>query len=153
MFPWMSRRILVGVYLHDYCWVNKHLFKWDARLDFSCLVLSDVCCSVVLSSSIYYRTFFLRLTLWQPPLFIFRYGDTTAKSVPARIFAIVWVLTGLCLTSILIGDLSASLSHTVSAKSFSLYGAKVKKNKLEIKGELNPKIEFVLFERTLKITE
>jgi hypothetical protein len=54
-----------------------------------------------------------------------RYGDTTAKSVPGRIFAVVWILTGLCLYSILIGDLSSSLSATVSVSKTILYGAKV----------------------------
>ncbi|XP_028409645.1 uncharacterized protein LOC114532360 [Dendronephthya gigantea] len=53
------------------------------------------------------------------------YGDTTAKSVASRIFAVIWILTGLCLYSILIGDLSSALSSTVSVSETMLYGAKV----------------------------
>ena len=109
VYSWLCRRILVGLYLDDHC-----------RVKLTLLILIFLICDFIslFSSVTSSRCFHFSLC---------RYGDTTAKSVPARIFAVIWILTGLCLYSILISDLSSALSATVSVSKTVLYGAKVER--------------------------
>ena len=56
------------------------------------------------------------------------YGDIAPVSVPARIFAIAWILTGLVIVAIFTSVLSATLTVTVLSSEVKLYGSKVKTN-------------------------
>lgn len=54
-----------------------------------------------------------------------RYGDRSPRSIPARIFSIIWTLTGLVIIGILIGAVASSLTSVTVDHSIILYGAKV----------------------------
>ena len=54
-----------------------------------------------------------------------RYGDRSPRSIPARIFAILWTLTGLVIIVILVGGVASSLTSVTVDHSIILYGAKV----------------------------
>ena len=57
-----------------------------------------------------------------------RYGDKTARTLPGRIFAVVWVLMGLVIGSLLIGSIATAFTSTSSPPKDSvkmLYGANV----------------------------
>ena len=52
--------------------------------------------------------------------FFIRYGDRFPQSIPAKVFAMVWLLGGLVIFSLFIGSLSAVLTVTVvSMDSYS----------------------------------
>lgn len=68
---------------------------------------------------------FGNLILMSPSLYVNRYGDRSPRSVPARIFGIMWTLTGLVIISILIGAIASSLTSVTVEQSIMLYGAKV----------------------------
>jgi len=53
------------------------------------------------------------------------YGDRAPKSIPARIFGIIWTLTGLVIIGILIGAIASSLTDVTVQKDIILYGAKI----------------------------
>lgn len=55
-----------------------------------------------------------------------RYGDRSPRSIPARIFAIIWTLAGLVIIGILVGGVASSLTSVTVAQSIILYGAKVR---------------------------
>ena len=57
--------------------------------------------------------------------FLHRYGDRVPKSIPARIFSIIFILTGLIVISILIGTMATSLTAVTLEKDVILYGTKV----------------------------
>ena len=62
------------------------------------------------------------------PLFFLctvRYGDRAPKSIPGRIFGIMWTLTGLVIISILIGAIASSLTTVNVKKEIMLYGREV----------------------------
>lgn len=59
-------------------------------------------------------------------LFLFRYGDRSPRSIPARIFAIIWTLAGLVIIGILVGGVASSLTSVTVDQSIILYGAKVR---------------------------
>ena len=54
-----------------------------------------------------------------------RYGDRAPKTIPARIFGIIWTLTGLVIISILIGAIASSLTTVTVEKEIMLYGTEV----------------------------
>ena len=55
-----------------------------------------------------------------------RYGDRSPQSIQARLFAVLWILTGLILTSILMGGITNALTTvTFASTSIKLYGTKV----------------------------
>ena len=57
-----------------------------------------------------------------------RYGDKTARTLPGRVFAVIWVLIGLVISSLLIGSIATAFTSTTSPPEDSvkmLYGAKV----------------------------
>ena len=54
-----------------------------------------------------------------------RYGDRSPRSIPARIFSIIWTLTGLVIIGILVGAVASSLTSVTVDHSIILYGAKV----------------------------
>ena len=58
-----------------------------------------------------------------------RYGDRCPRSIPARVFGIIWTLIGLVIISILIGAIASSLTYVNVDKPVTLYGAKVCLNK------------------------
>ena len=58
-------------------------------------------------------------------LFTVRYGDRAPKSIPGRIFGIMWTLTGLVIISILIGAIASSLTTVNVEKEIMLYGREV----------------------------
>lgn len=53
------------------------------------------------------------------------YGDRAPKSIPGRIFCIIWTLTGLVLISVLVGTIASSLTTAVVEKEVMLYGTEV----------------------------
>ena len=53
-----------------------------------------------------------------------RYGDRAPKSIPARIFGLLWMFAGIVLMSLFTAALSASLTADTQ-KVFALKGAKV----------------------------
>ncbi|XP_022801144.1 uncharacterized protein LOC111338866 [Stylophora pistillata] len=53
------------------------------------------------------------------------YGDRSPRSILARIFGIIWILTGLVVISILIGAIASSLTFITVDKPVNLYGAKI----------------------------
>lgn len=58
-------------------------------------------------------------------LFINRYGDRSPRSIPARIFGIIWTLIGLVIISVLVGALSTTLTSVTVEHPIILYGSKV----------------------------
>ena len=57
-------------------------------------------------------------------LFI-RYGDKVPVGVCSRLFAVVWILTGLVTASILVGVIATSLTFNTLENDIILYGTKV----------------------------
>ena len=55
----------------------------------------------------------------------FRYGDRVPMGFWSRLFAVVWILTGLVMASVLIGVLATSLTFHTIGKDVILYGTKV----------------------------
>ena len=55
-----------------------------------------------------------------------RYGDRSPVTVPDRIFAIVWVLMGLVIISIVTGGIVTSITLVLVVQEGKLYGARVK---------------------------
>lgn len=55
----------------------------------------------------------------------YSYGDRSPRSIPGRVFAIIWTLVGLVITGIMVGDLAASLTLSVSESEKMIYGAEV----------------------------
>ena len=53
------------------------------------------------------------------------YGDRSPRGFVARIFAIVWVLVGLVITSIFTGVVTTSLTAITLSTDVKLYGTKV----------------------------
>ena len=59
-----------------------------------------------------------------------RYGDKTARTRAGRVFAVVWVLVGLCISSLLIGTISSAFTSSATVlgpPDTILYGATVSK--------------------------
>ena len=54
-----------------------------------------------------------------------RYGDKVPKANVSKAFAIVWILTGLVMMSILSGALTAAITIFVFESNIMLYGTKV----------------------------
>ena len=54
-----------------------------------------------------------------------RYGDKVPVGVCARLFAVVWIITGLVMASILIGVIATSLTFSTLDNEIILYGTKV----------------------------
>ncbi len=60
--------------------------------------------------------------------FVCRYGDKTARTRAGRVFAVIWVLIGLVISSLLIGTISSAFTSSTSLPEPSekiLYGATV----------------------------
>ncbi|XP_028392900.1 uncharacterized protein LOC114517402 [Dendronephthya gigantea] len=56
------------------------------------------------------------------------YGDKTARTIAGRVFAVVWVLTGLVISSLLIGSICTAFTTSTTppqSSTMNLYGAKV----------------------------
>lgn len=56
-----------------------------------------------------------------------RYGDKVPVGVCARVFAVVWIITGLVMASILVGVIATSLTFQTLDHEIILYGIKVHK--------------------------
>lgn len=54
-----------------------------------------------------------------------RYGDKVPVGVCARLFAVVWIITGLVMASILVGVIATSLTFSTLDNEIILYGTKV----------------------------
>ena len=54
-----------------------------------------------------------------------RYGDRTPKSPPARLFGILWILTGLILCSFFTATFTSALTSSSMLHRKSLLGVKV----------------------------
>ena len=57
--------------------------------------------------------------------FAIRYGDRSPRSIPARIFAVAWTLTGLVIIGVLVGAIASSLTSVTVDHPIMLYGSKV----------------------------
>ncbi|XP_028409028.1 uncharacterized protein LOC114531613 isoform X2 [Dendronephthya gigantea] len=56
------------------------------------------------------------------------YGDKTARTKAGRVFAVVWVLTGLCICSLLIGTISSAFTTSTTppeSKDIRIYGSTI----------------------------
>ena len=42
--------------------------------------------------------------------FVFRYGDKTPKSIAARFFAILWIILGLIIMAVFMGNITSALT-------------------------------------------
>lgn len=65
-----------------------------------------------------------------------RYGDKTARTVPGRIFAVIWVLMGLVIGGLLIGSIASAFTSSTSSPEDQvkmLYGANVSACRYTIK--------------------
>jgi hypothetical protein len=60
------------------------------------------------------------------PSRIFRYGDRSPVTIPGRLFAIVWVLMGLVIISIVTGGIVTSITSILVVQEDKLYGAQVR---------------------------
>ena len=60
----------------------------------------------------------------------YSYGDRSPRGFLARIFAIIWVLVGLVITSIFTGVVTTSLTAITLSTDVKLYGTKVSLNEL-----------------------
>ena len=58
-------------------------------------------------------------------IFVNRYGDRSPRSIPARIFGIIWTLIGLVMISVLVGALATTLTSVTVEQPIILYGSKV----------------------------
>ena len=61
--------------------------------------------------------------------FLSRYGDKTARTVAGRVFAVIWVLTGLCICSLLIGTIATAFTTSSTPpdpEDIIIYGSKVR---------------------------
>ena len=56
----------------------------------------------------------------------FRYGDRSPVTIPGRIFAIIWVLMGLVIISIVTGGIVTSITSVLVVQEDKIYGAQVK---------------------------
>ena len=54
-----------------------------------------------------------------------RYGDITPKTIPGRIFGVIWTLVSLVLNGILIGSLTSSVTTLTLPPAVKLYGTTV----------------------------
>ena len=54
-----------------------------------------------------------------------RYGDKTPKSIIARLFAVVWIMVGITICSILTATLSSALTSVTVERYDVLAGMKV----------------------------
>ena len=61
----------------------------------------------------------------------FRYGDIAPVCVPGRLFAVVWILTGLVIIAIFTGVITTSLTVIAMSADVKLYGATVRLNLME----------------------
>ena len=52
------------------------------------------------------------------------YGDTAPKSVPARLYSILWMLLGMVAFSVLTANFTSSLTHEIE-EDLTLFGKKV----------------------------
>lgn len=52
------------------------------------------------------------------------YGDTAPKSIPARLYSVLWMLLGMVAFSVLTANFTSSLNHEI-AEDLSLFGKKV----------------------------
>ena len=57
------------------------------------------------------------------------YGDIAPVGVPGRLFAVVWILTGLVIIAIFTGVITTSLTVVALSSNVKLYGTSVSSNK------------------------
>ena len=53
------------------------------------------------------------------------YGDIAPVGVPGRLFAVIWILTGLVIIAIFTGVITTSLTVVALSSNVKLYGTKV----------------------------
>lgn len=53
-----------------------------------------------------------------------RYGDTSPKSVPARLYSILWMLLGMVAFSVLTANFTSSLNYEIE-EDLNLFGKTV----------------------------
>jgi len=53
------------------------------------------------------------------------YGDIAPVGVPGRLFAVIWILTGLVIIAIFTGVISTALTVVALSSNVKLYGTKV----------------------------
>lgn len=56
--------------------------------------------------------------------FCFSYGDTAPKSIPARLYSILWMLLGMVAFSVLTANFTSSLNYEIE-KDLNLFGKEV----------------------------
>ena len=73
------------------------------------------------------------------------YGDIAPVGVPGRLFAIIWILTGLVIIAIFTGVITTSLTVVALSSNVKLYGTKVK----DFPSMCNFRINTILFGTTI----
>jgi len=62
--------------------------------------------------------------------FCFSYGDTAPKSIPARLYSILWMLLGMVAFSVLTANFTSSLNYEIE-KDLNLFGKKVTSSSIQ----------------------
>jgi len=68
--------------------------------------------------------------------FCFSYGDTAPKSIPARLYSILWMLLGMVAFSVLTANFTSSLNHEIQ-KDLNLFGKKVGSLFIQLKAQVS----------------
>ena len=61
--------------------------------------------------------------IWWSVMSTVGYGDKSFKSIPARLFAIIWIYVGIVLCGILVASLTTIIIDSTTAKKQSMDGA------------------------------
>lgn len=57
------------------------------------------------------------LVIWTIILSDFSYGDLTPKSILGRVFAMIWILIGMCIFSVFTATLTAALASVDESRN------------------------------------
>ena len=100
-------RFLVGVRIHDNSWVGNINYSSESI---------NQSINQPINKLVYCKL---------PIPFCFSYGDRCPKSIAGRLFAVVWILTGICMCSIFTAMLTTSLTTISLDTNIPLPQAKV----------------------------
>lgn len=64
------------------------------------------------------------------------YGDTAPKSIPARLYSILWMLLGMVAFSVLTANFTSSLNYEIE-KDLNLFGKKVSSLFMQFKAQVS----------------
>lgn len=94
----------MGFRYHDNCWASINLCYLKCNFNDEQILWSFVVDFVV--------------------TFRCSYGDTAPKSIPARLYSVLWMLLGMVAFSVLTANFTSSLNYEI-AEDLSLFGKKV----------------------------